>query len=461
MKVRNKSFLIQLFLLGGIILILPKFAFAKLPYNIIISTGHNVKSSLTEFNYHGRLSKRLNKIKPFPNSSKGLNIASGDVDADGIDEIIVSQRAGGTPKVEIYEQNGKKKKIEFWPYGSNLTSGINIASGDVNNDGQDEIITIPAEKAVSRVKIYKFNKKKKIIKQFKAFGKQECGGTVAAGDIDQDGKDEIIVGAGPKCSPIIKVFEKNGKKKPLEFYAFHPHYFGGIDIAAGDVDQDGKAEIAVCQSQNQTWCKVYEYQPGTPLLGAWLAYDKFEIGARVAMADLDSDGRNEIITGTAHGTPHVRAFESTGKPIGINFYPFSKKYNSGIDVTGFFSKRKSSGKVIYVDDGDSVNLSDGREIRYIGVNTPEVGKKMYKKAINYNKKLVERKKVILEYDLKHKDPLGRELAFVFIGKKFINKILVKKGLAKVDTYPPNTKYLKTLKKAQRWAKKNKKGIWKK
>lgn len=460
-RLLNKNFfIINLILFLGLILFLPKISAAKIPFNILIGSGFGVKPNLIEYNSNGKIASHLVSLKNLPNNTKGLNIAACDVDGDAIDEIIISQRAGGTPQVLIFEKNGKLKKPILYPYPADAQTGINIACGDINQDGKDEIITVPAEGGEALVKVYKFNKNKKIIKEFKAFSNDQCGATVAAGDIDHDDKDEIIVGSGPKCSPKIRIFEKNGTMKPLEFYAFNPNFLGGIDVAAGDVDKDGIDEIGVCQSQQQAWCKIYKYKTGTPLIGSWLAYSNFEVGARIDFADLDSDGRDEVITGTAHGTPQVRFFEASGHPININFYPFPKFYNSGIDVASFFADDKSQEKVIYIEDGDSVYLTDNREIRYIGVNTPEVGKKYYEQAVNLNKKLVEHKNIILKYDLDREDHIGRDLAYVFVGKKFVNKILVAKGLAKVDTYKPNVKYKKVFKKAQEKAKKSHLGMWK-
>lgn len=457
---KNKFVYAKIILILGIVLFLPKISFAKIPFSILVGTGFGVSPELHEYSNTGKIASYLSDLKQLPNNSKGLNIATGDVDGDAIDEVIVSQRAGGIPQVFIFEKNGKLKKPILHPYPENSQTGINIATGDVDHDGKDEIITVPAEGGEALVKIYRFNKKQEIIKEFKAFSNDNCGASVAAGDIDHDDKDEIIVGNGPKCPPKVRVYESNGTRLPLEFYAFNPNFLGGIDVATGDVDKDGIDEIGTCQSQQQAWCKIYKYKNNTPLIGSWLAYNNFEVGARIDFADLDSDGRDEIITGTAHGTPQVRFFEASGAPININFYPFPKKYKSGIDVAPFFADNKSQEKVIYVEDGDSVYLTDNREMRFIGVNTPEVGKKYYEQAINLNKRLVENENVKLEYDVDREDHIGRDLAYVFVGKKFVNKILVSKGLAKVDTYKPNVKYRSVFKKAQRRAQRMHLGMWK-
>jgi hypothetical protein len=107
---------------------------------------------------------------------------------------------------------------------------------------------------------------------------------VTAGDVDHDGKDEIITGAGPGGGPHVRVFEADGSPKPTWFFAFHKDFRGGIDVASTDIDSDGKDEIIVSQaSQGQAWIKIYRYNSEKTICANFLAYcDCFEGGAAVA-----------------------------------------------------------------------------------------------------------------------------------------------------------------------------------
>ncbi len=123
-------------------------------------------------------------------------------------------------------------------------------------------------------------------------------------------------------------------------------------------------------------------------------------------------------------------------------------------------------KVRWVDDGDTIVLSDGRRIRYIGINAPEVAREGKKaepfgdKARNFNKKLVFKKKVRLEFERERYDRYGRLLADVFVKDGvFVNAMMIGEGYAFSLHRNPNIKYNALLLSLQRKAMSEKKGIW--
>lgn len=121
-------------------------------------------------------------------------------------------------------------------------------------------------------------------------------------------------------------------------------------------------------------------------------------------------------------------------------------------------------KKIY--DGDTLLLSNGSKVRFLGINTPEVESR-YKtaqaggeEAKHWLKKTLTHQKIRLEYDAEKQDKYHRLLAHIFTeDKQHINLMLVKKGLATVAIHPPNLKYTEDLLAAQHDAEKNKRGIW--
>lgn len=122
-------------------------------------------------------------------------------------------------------------------------------------------------------------------------------------------------------------------------------------------------------------------------------------------------------------------------------------------------------KVAFVYDGDTIQLTDGRKIRYIGINTPEVGstKKpgecFSDEAQNINKQLIAGQTIEMAKDNLEIDKYGRLLRYVWIEDVFINDFMVRQGYAKIETIPPNTKYSGELKNAEKEAKENKRGLW--
>ena len=128
-------------------------------------------------------------------------------------------------------------------------------------------------------------------------------------------------------------------------------------------------------------------------------------------------------------------------------------------------------KVLEVIDGDTVKLSNGRMLRYIGLDTPEVRIKavgagfVYDpqpfslEAKEFNRKLVEGKNVRVEYDIEKTDRYGRLLGYCFIEDTFVNAKLIEEGYAVLYTFPPNVKYTDLFVESQKKAQKKKKGLW--
>lgn len=118
-----------------------------------------------------------------------------------------------------------------------------------------------------------------------------------------------------------------------------------------------------------------------------------------------------------------------------------------------------------VIDGDTIELSDKRKVRYIGINSPEMTdtrtevKCLAQKAKEADQKLVEGKEVELEKDVSETDKYGRLLRYVWLDGQMVNEELMKKGWTEVDTYPPDVKYQDLLVTAEKEAKLNKLGIW--
>lgn len=122
--------------------------------------------------------------------------------------------------------------------------------------------------------------------------------------------------------------------------------------------------------------------------------------------------------------------------------------------------------VKWVNDGDTIVLADGRHIRYIGINAPEIDHENKKAepfgyaAKKYNKGLVLSKLVRLEFDKKKHDRYGRTLAYVFLNNGvFVNKVMIEKGYAYCLFLRSNNKYDQVLLKSQRNAMSAKRGIW--
>jgi micrococcal nuclease len=116
-----------------------------------------------------------------------------------------------------------------------------------------------------------------------------------------------------------------------------------------------------------------------------------------------------------------------------------------------------------VTDGDSIEVEmNGApfRVRYIGMNAPEMtGEPFAEKALAANRALVEGKQVILVRDLSEADRYGRLLRFVFADGVFVNREMVRLGMARARVYPPDTACDADFQKAEETAQQTSLGLW--
>jgi len=115
--------------------------------------------------------------------------------------------------------------------------------------------------------------------------------------------------------------------------------------------------------------------------------------------------------------------------------------------------------VTKVIDGDTIELSDGRRVRYIGINTPERDQPFYQEASETNRQLVERREIRLEFDQDTFDQYGRTLAYIWVEGQMVNLTMLKLGFANAFTVPPNVRYEAEFRAAEREAREAERGLW--
>lgn len=125
--------------------------------------------------------------------------------------------------------------------------------------------------------------------------------------------------------------------------------------------------------------------------------------------------------------------------------------------------------VTVVNDGDTITLSDGRIVRYTGIDAPEPNHETGKpepysaEATEFNKGLLEGKTILLVFDSERTDNYGRSLAYVFArareGTIFVNAEMALAGYALAKRFPPNVKYAEVFSGLEEFAAAEKRGLW--
>lgn len=157
-------------------------------------------------------------------------------------------------------------------------------------------------------------------------------GSIAVGDLGDDGVEEILVGAGLGMEPIVAVFRQNGS--PIgSFLAYDAAFTRGVNVAVCDVDGDGENDIVTgAKFGGGPHVRVFDAM-GNARHG-FFAYDTaFRGGVNVACGDLDNDGTAEIITGAGlSGGPHIKVFSANGFLL-TELFDGSAAQNTGVYVS--------------------------------------------------------------------------------------------------------------------------------
>src|SRR5262249_18273387 len=136
----------------------------------------------------------------------GVRVATGDINGDGVADIITAPGPGGGPDIRVFDGVTGQLIREFMAYSPYFLGGVYVAAGDVNADGRADIITAPDSGGGPEVKVFS-GRDNSTLYDFYAYSPFFGGGVrVAAGDINGDGRADIITGAGPGGGPHVKAF---------------------------------------------------------------------------------------------------------------------------------------------------------------------------------------------------------------------------------------------------------------
>lgn len=290
-----------------------------------------------------------------------------DLGRDGKPEIIVASGPGQAPYVYIYRNDGVLKS-QFLAYAETMTSGMNIATCDLNADGKTEIITAPQTGAAPQVRIFDRKGELKFTPGFYAYDASFTGGVnLACGQVNKSKKMEIITGAGPTGTSHVRVYDYKGNYLGLDFFPFSETDKGGVDVATEDVDADGQDEIITSVfSFGIPLVKIYEADSARSIVTEFKVYSEDYLGGvSIATGDINTDNKPELITVPSRsGGPQVRIFNQQGVNLKQDFFAGDEGERGGLAVSVF-------GKQIYT-------LEQNREIagrldwfKYIETNLAE------------------------------------------------------------------------------------------
>ncbi|MBX7104648.1 MAG: FG-GAP-like repeat-containing protein [Gemmataceae bacterium] len=266
----------------------------------------------------------------------GVRVAQGDINGDDVPDIVLGAGPGGGPHVRVFDGRDLRVLMDFYAYGASFRGGVWIAAGDVNNDGKDDVITGADAGGGPHVRVFSGANGSELLGFF-AFDPGFVGGVrVAAGDVNGDGKADIVTGAGPGGGPHVRAFSGAGAAPLASFFPYDATFRGGVFVAAGDYDGDGKADIVTGAGAGGGPHVKVTNASGTTLLSLFAPLGgSTTAGVRVGAADLTGDGRADLIMAGGPGaTPNIFLRSATGSPTFTPIAAYDPTFLGGIYVGG-------------------------------------------------------------------------------------------------------------------------------
>jgi hypothetical protein len=265
--------------------------------------------------------RQVNAFQPLGNSyTGGFTLAKGDVNGDGIYDMLYAPVRGG----QVTVLNGKDYTPigVVNPFGTNFPTRLSIAVGDINGDGFGDIITAPGGPGLPPHVIAMSGRDlaKPLFSQY-AYSAQFLGGvSVAAGDTNGDGFQDIITAPMAGAQPHIVSFSGLTGETLTSYYAYE-NYLGGVSITAEDLNHDGFAEIitaaqtaaphVVIVDSKVVWENRFILDTLPPSdyvrFSQYVYAPNFGGGVRVTtVADINGDGIDDIVVAPGPGAgPNV------------------------------------------------------------------------------------------------------------------------------------------------------------
>jgi hypothetical protein len=238
--------------------------------------------------------------------------------------------------------------------------------------------------APGRVRVYKPDNT--LVADFAPYGMAYTGPvTVAVGDVNGDGVPDLVTGAAVG-NPDVRVFDgrafatgtfdPNNASPIAQFFPYALQFNVGANVAVGDIEHNGFADIVTGADVGNPDVRVYRgkdiatgtFKPdGASLIAQFFPYAlQFNVGANVAVGDVTGDGFADVVTGATAGNPDVRVYN--GKDIAQGkFQPTGSSL-----LAQFFPFALQFNVGAFVAVGDTTGSGFGDVITGATVGNPDV-----------------------------------------------------------------------------------------
>lgn len=272
----------------------------------------------------------------------GLNVVTGDFDADGLPEVAIAPQSGSS-NLRVYDLVDGEFELLDWTMVYNLTfrGGMNITTGDFNGDGNYDIAVAPRGEGGPNVQVFDLsNGELEVLGWFFAYDTKFHGGVSLEAMSFLDSNDILVTAPYTNGGPNIRLYEYSSGSFELVdwFMAYGTGFRGMLSMMSADFNADGNDELALAPLTGggpNVRIFTLDDDDNMELMDWFMAYDSgFRGGVNLAIADVNGDDVDNLVVAPASGAPNVRIYDYDDEEFNLVdwFWAFAETFKGGVNL---------------------------------------------------------------------------------------------------------------------------------